>query len=610
MHKKWTSNVHCAGYITLSYDVNSTKTTSFYHFWKSTGFCPPDPKEDIPKFLLSNEQRLNIALLGALPNNGLTHVRIHWLLNLLTHVYNFTYMDVFLSHLNNHDLAPGFELMGSSNQFIKFEKTGEFWRKLVKEIVKRYIVQFGVKRVSRWKFETWNEPDLKSYDILNFTLSEYLDYVVGCSSGLKEAFSGTKSTWKLGGPAGLFRDKDHPLCWGLLEACNGVLGGDSCPLQFLSFHRKGGGSSSGVLDGSFELLDLIRDRFAGLRHMPIANDEADIEKNWSKSLGWRADVRYAAMVVRVVAGYYKSIGERRKLKIEVLSNDNGFVNYHPFYFTQRTLFARFQINTTTPGHDQFIKKPAYSVMSLLSLLGDRHLQEEATPSDPLLTAVATRRGRRRQSFVSVILAYGNETRSDEEAVELINVTLGNIPEGREWKFLVYQLDNVRTNPYQVWKGFGRPVFPDRYQRRKMREVEEPRSLNVPTTIKGPTLNLSLKLTIPSVHLINMCARPKKFPRTVHSVTIFNVTWNEVLVTWKYKGKYANCLRTFEVENQSKCAGTRRRFTRINPSDTIFMSFHHVGKADRACERTRGDYRVRATDYWDRSGAYSGIISYP
>lgn len=29
--------------------------------------------------------------------------------------------------------------------------------------------QFGVKSVGKWKFETWNEPDLKGYNLLNFT---------------------------------------------------------------------------------------------------------------------------------------------------------------------------------------------------------------------------------------------------------------------------------------------------------------------------------------------------------------------------------------------------------------------------------------------------------
>lgn len=38
----------------------------------------------------------------------------------------------------------------------------------------------------------------------------------------------------------------------------------------------------------------------------------------------------------------------------------------------------------------------------------------------------------------------------------------------------------------------------------------------------------------------------------------------------------SCLRTFQVENQSNCS-RGQRFGRINPGDTVFMSFHHVGK---------------------------------
>lgn len=30
--------------------------------------------------------------------------------------------------------------------------------------------RYGVKAVAKWKFEAWNEPDLKGYNVLNFTL--------------------------------------------------------------------------------------------------------------------------------------------------------------------------------------------------------------------------------------------------------------------------------------------------------------------------------------------------------------------------------------------------------------------------------------------------------
>ena len=44
---------------------------------------PPDPKEDIYKFLLREDEKFNLALIGALPNQGIKQVRIHWLFDLI-----------------------------------------------------------------------------------------------------------------------------------------------------------------------------------------------------------------------------------------------------------------------------------------------------------------------------------------------------------------------------------------------------------------------------------------------------------------------------------------------------------------------------------------------
>ena len=63
---------------------------------------------------------------------------------------------------------------------------------------------------------------------------------------------------------------------------------------------------------------------------------------------------------------------------QLLSNDNAFLSYHPFPFTQRTLLARFQVNSTDPPHFQFIRKPIYSVMALLSLIGGDQVQVQPT----------------------------------------------------------------------------------------------------------------------------------------------------------------------------------------------------------------------------------------
>lgn len=54
----------------------------------------------------------------------------------------------------------------------------------------------------------------------------------------------------------------------------------------------------------------------------------------------------------------------------LLSNDNAFLSYHPFPFTQRTLIARFQVNNTQVPHVQLIRKPVLTAMALLALLGE------------------------------------------------------------------------------------------------------------------------------------------------------------------------------------------------------------------------------------------------
>lgn len=152
----------------------------------------------------------------------------------------------------------------------------------------------------------------------------------------------------------------------------------------------------------------IQRLFPKFANTPIYNDEADPLVGWSLPQPWRADVTYAALVVKVgwppghtpgaapdagrgtgggcgrVAG--SSAAPRRlqviaqhqnllvantssALRYGLLSNDNAFLSYHPHYFTQRTLTARFQVNTTRPPHVQLLRKPVLTAMALLALLG-------------------------------------------------------------------------------------------------------------------------------------------------------------------------------------------------------------------------------------------------
>lgn len=222
--------------------------------------------------------------------------------------YNFSDLDAFLDELTTNGLYPRFELMGLPLNETEKNRP-DFWFNLTAEIAVRYLSKrcyikverkltkfisdrYGPNELKKWRFETWNEPDLKTYNLLNFslpgkllksnetgvkepnyqiTLLDYLSYAKACSDGLKFAFRNINHRPKFGGPAGLFRNPSkHPLCWGLLEQCQ--KSAKDCPLDYISFHRKGGGKAAEVVEETVELVEEIRTRFKPLKRLPVANE--------------------------------------------------------------------------------------------------------------------------------------------------------------------------------------------------------------------------------------------------------------------------------------------------------------------------------------------------
>lgn len=141
--------------IMISIDLTNT-TGNFYklpRFWTNTGFCPwgnIKNSTEISKSLLSKDTRMNIELIGALPNNALSTIRIHWLLELIDFQkfnknnipeYNFQKLDKFLKWINIAKLGIGFEFMGNPGKIFSFKNvTKEFlWENLSFQIVERYL---------------------------------------------------------------------------------------------------------------------------------------------------------------------------------------------------------------------------------------------------------------------------------------------------------------------------------------------------------------------------------------------------------------------------------------------------------------------------------------
>ncbi|KAI5615229.1 alpha-L-iduronidase [Silurus asotus] len=599
------------------------------HFWRSTGFCPPQPHTSAHLYDLSKDQKLNLALLGSVPHAGLQQVRIHWLLELVSaqiingeYHYNFTYLDELMELLWQNNLQPGFELMGSlNNTFSDFENLTQVseWKRLVFLTAQRYIEKYGLDVVSQWNFETWNEPNNHDFDNVTMTIQGFLNYYDACLEGLRKA----SVYLKLGGPGDSCHSPPRsPYCWALLQHCHhthhnthpNTHTNTRC-LHYIALHKKGGGATLPILQQMVDTVQEIQRRFPLFQSLPVYNDEADPLVGWNKPLTWRADVTYAAMVIKVISQHQDLLiaDKNNTINFTLLSNDNAFLSYHPHQFTQRTLTTRFQINNTHTPHVQLVRKPVLTAMGLLALLGEQQVKVTMVPRDPreessvgVLASVHTPQPTHTHTHTadgwqSTVLLYNcrDNVTSNESVSITLNIT--GAPAHTDVMYMMRYMDNTVTNPYEAWRRMGSPDYPTPHQLSQLRAQEDAQTDGpIPVPAQG-VLSLKVKLPVPSILLIHLCAQPPNTPGQVKGVRFVSITKGQVLIVWQDHDVSTKCVKTYEVEFSKDGLG----FQRINFRDTVFTSHTFSPESLDVC----GVYRVRAVDFWGRAGVYSPTERY-
>uniref|UniRef100_A0A8I5YST6 Alpha-L-iduronidase n=1 Tax=Pongo abelii TaxID=9601 RepID=A0A8I5YST6_PONAB len=386
--------------------------------------------------------------------------------------------------------------MGSaSGHFTDFEDKQQVfeWKDLVSSLARRYIGRYGLAHVSKWNFETWNEPDHHDFDNVSMTMQGFLNYYDACSEGLRAA----SPALRLGGPGDSFHTPPRsPLSWGLLRHChdgtNFFTGEAGVRLDYISLHRKGARSSISILEQEKAVAQQIRQLFPKFADTPIYNDEADPLVGWSLPQPWRADVTYAAMVVKVIAQHQNLLlaNTSSAFPYALLSNDNAFLSYHPHPFAQRTLTARFQVNNTRPPHVQLLRKPVLTAMGLLALLDEEQLWAEVSRAGTVLDsnhtvgilASAHRPQGPADAWRAAVLIYASDdTRAHPNRSVAVTLRLRGVPPGPGLVYVTRYLDNRLCSPDGEWRRLGRPVFPSAEQFRRMRAAEVTRLRALPLT---------------------------------------------------------------------------------------------------------------------------------
>ncbi|KAM9237606.1 alpha-L-iduronidase isoform 1-T1 [Dugong dugon] len=593
------------------------------HFWRSTGFCPPLPHDRADRYDLSWDQQLNLAYVGAVPHGGIKQVRTHWLLDLVTArgmagwglSYNFTNLDRYLDLLRENQLLPGFELMGSpSGCFTDFEDKQQVfeWKNLVSLLARRYIGRYGLEHVSKWNFETWNEPDHHDFDNVSMTRQGFLNYYDACSEGLREA----SPALRLGGPGDSFHPPPHsPLCWSLLGHCyngtNFFTGEVGVRLDYIALHKKGAGSSIYILEQEQETVQQIRRLFPKFTDTPVYNDEADPLVGWSLPQPWRADVTYAAMVVKVIAQHQNLLvaNTSSSIRYVLLSNDNAFLSYNPHPFSQRTLTARFQVNNTRPPHVQLLRKPVLTAMGLLALLDGKQLWAEVVQAGRVLDsnhvvgvlASAHSPSGPADAWRATVLVYASDdTRAHANRSAAVTLHLHRVPPAPGLVYVTLYLDNRLCSPHGEWQRLGRPVFPSAEQFRRMRVAEDPVAAAPRPFPAGGRLTLRPELQLPSLLLLHVCARPEKPPGQVTRLRVLPLTRGQLLLVWSDERVGSKCLWTYEIQFSEG----GEVYTPVSRKASTFNLFVFSPGTS-----VSGFYRVRAVDYWARPGPFSDPVRY-
>lgn len=569
--------------------------------WRWTGFMPAT-------LLLEDDMKQTLRYLAAVPRRGVTYLRIHYLLELVTvkdpagdrPIYDWSRLDRGFDALLENRLIPFVELMGNpSGYFTDFKDPDQkrAWKRFVRDLALHVMDRYGKEEVETWYFETWNEPDLFWWEQDD---EAFLIYYDGCSEGLKEA----NPNLRFGGPgtASTLSDRIKQLLAHVDGGINHYTGRQDVRMDFLSVHEKGGWcapedlplSPERMVERTRELLTYLRERHPRLLSIPLMNNECDPQVGWKDPHSWRGQPYYAAIMAKGYLVNLQCLVDEDDSSFMLFGNDNGFLGD----WGQRTQLVRFARKGKEHQQFELIKKPALALMTGMSLLGEtRHRSEiDGAPSTHTLCTSLGEQG------VAVMTArVNNRPRIGDGPRRIRQVWKGLAPGA--YTRLDYRIDETHGNPYRAWED-GHPYFlhgpytPGTDALAAMRAVQELTPLAAPRRIEvGPDGEYAdaTDLPLPAVHFTLLLRKEAFDPPT--AVTALRAE--------AYPGMHApeNILLTWNPP-QSRAVVDHRVEWRPRDSDD-WREIEHPPLLDGSLVHVRdplpdgAEYRVTALDAWGR-----------
>jgi xylan 1,4-beta-xylosidase len=350
------------------------------------------------------------------------------------------------------------------------------WMDLVRALAKHCLERYGLREVSRWYWELWNEPDISYWRGSTEEYCRLYDYTVaGLLSALSQAKVGGPGTTSPGRPAaGAFLRAFLEHC---TRGTNAVTGRTGTRLDYISFHTKGGGygvepdapkktpTMYALVRHVIAGLDIIAG-FPGLLGHEVVLSECDPD-------GWAAgSIRDNPNLFYRNTEYYASYLACAACKlIDLASNRgpriDGMLTW-AFQFEDREYFAGLR-TLSTNGVD----KPVLNVFRLLARLGGTRLRldsdgsrdptryetgdDSRTPPDISGIAAMNERGE-----IQVFLSSHHDDWETRQPTT-VRILLSGLEPGRTYAVRYQAVDETRGNAHTAWVHTGRPQPPDEAQ---------------------------------------------------------------------------------------------------------------------------------------------------
>ena len=390
------------------------------------------------------------------------------------------------------------------------------WRDLIDALGAHCLGRYGLREVSRWYWELWNEPDISYW---RGTVEEYCRLydctVDGLLSAIPQARVGGPGTTSPGRPeAGAFLRAFLEHC---LHGVNAVTGQVGTRLDYLSFHTKGGGygvepdapkktPTLSTLVGHVDAGLGIIAEFPELRGHEVNLSECDPD-GWAAgsirenpNLFYRNSEYYASYVANAAC---KLIDRAGVLGPRV----DGMLTW-AFQFEDRELFAGLR-TLSTDGID----KPVLNVFRLLARLGgmrcqlisdgarDPVLQEAGdgpdTPPDISGIAAIDQADR-----IQVLLCSHHDDWDVHQRTQ-VGVRVSGLESGKRYVVYGTMIDDTYANAHTAWVRMDKPRPPSAEQRLMLEEASRLERLRLEEVAVGAdgVADLAIPLRAHSVCLL-------------------------------------------------------------------------------------------------------------